>query len=46
VGTFDGDDNKVYWIDGKVVEAWPRMSKDDVAMRLVKRIAAHFSGAS
>ena len=46
VGTFDGDDNKVYWIDGKVVEAWPKMSKDDVAMRLVTRIAGHFSGAS
>ena len=45
-GTFDGDDNTVHWIDGKDVEAWPRMSKDDVAMRLATRIAEHFAGAS
>jgi phosphopantothenoylcysteine decarboxylase/phosphopantothenate--cysteine ligase len=45
-GTFDGDDNTVHWIDGKGVEDWPRMSKDDVAMRLATRIAEHFAGAS
>ena len=45
-GTFDGDDNMVHWIDGKDVEAWPKMSKDDVAMRLATRIAEHFAGAS
>ena len=46
MGTFEGDDNTVHWIDGKEVEAWPKMSKDDVAMRLAARIAEHFAGAS
>jgi len=46
MGTFEGDDNTVQWIDGKEVEAWPKMSKDDVAMRLAARIAEHFAGAS
>jgi phosphopantothenoylcysteine decarboxylase / phosphopantothenate---cysteine ligase len=45
-GTFEGDDNTVHWIDGKEVEAWPKMSKDDVAMSLATRIAEHFAGAS
>ena len=45
-GTFDGDDNTVHWIDGENVEDWPRMSKDDVAMRLAERIAGHFAGIS
>jgi phosphopantothenoylcysteine decarboxylase/phosphopantothenate--cysteine ligase len=44
--TFDGDDNMVHWIDGKVEEAWPRMTKDNVAMRLATRIAEHFAGVS
>ena len=45
-GTFDGDYNMVHWIDGERVEDWPRMTKDDVAMRLATRVAEHFSSAS
>ncbi len=44
--TFDGDNNMVHWIDGEHVEDWPRMTKDEVAMRLATRVAEHFSSAS
>ncbi|MBL8838996.1 MAG: bifunctional phosphopantothenoylcysteine decarboxylase/phosphopantothenate--cysteine ligase CoaBC [Alphaproteobacteria bacterium] len=39
-GTFGGDDNTIQVVDASGVEAWSRMSKDDVARRLAARIAA------
>jgi phosphopantothenoylcysteine decarboxylase/phosphopantothenate--cysteine ligase len=54
-GTFGGDSNLVHLISRSGVEAWPRMSKLDIADRLAQRIAetlsattvkAHRSGAS
>ena len=53
-GTFGGDSNLVHLINRSGVEAWPRMSKLDIADRLAQRIAetvpatntkAHRSGA-
>ncbi len=38
-GTFGGDDNTIHLVDADGVEDWPRMSKDDVAARLARRIA-------
>ncbi|MBK8160128.1 MAG: bifunctional phosphopantothenoylcysteine decarboxylase/phosphopantothenate--cysteine ligase CoaBC [Rhodospirillaceae bacterium] len=45
-GTFGGADNKVYFIDAAGAEEWPRLSKTDLAQRLVARIAADFKKAS
>ena len=39
-GTFGGARNTVHLISGDAVEPWPEMSKEDVAERLVQRIAA------
>ncbi len=39
-GTFGGADNTIHLIDGAEVEHWPRMSKQEVAERLARRIAA------
>ncbi len=41
-GTFGGDANVIHLIDGDGVEDWPRMSKEEVARRLVERIAENF----
>ncbi|MEE8445851.1 MAG: bifunctional phosphopantothenoylcysteine decarboxylase/phosphopantothenate--cysteine ligase CoaBC, partial [Alphaproteobacteria bacterium] len=41
-GTFGGDANTIHLIDTDGEEAWPRMSKDEVARRLAKRVAEHF----
>ena len=38
-----GDDNTVQLITRDGVDAWPRMSKQDVAARLARAIAAHFA---
>ena len=38
-GTFGGDANTVHLIDDRGAEAWPTLSKEDVAKRLAKRIA-------
>ena len=38
-----GDDNTVQLITRDGVDAWPRMSKQAVAARLARRIAAHFA---
>ncbi len=38
-GTFGGADNKVHVITAEGVEEWPRLSKADLAQRLVVRIA-------
>ena len=42
-GTFGGDDNEVHLIDAAGAEAWPRMSKAQVAERLAARVTAHFA---
>lgn len=44
-GTFAGDDNTVHLITADGGEAWPRMSKTDVAKQLAARIAGHFEAA-
>jgi phosphopantothenoylcysteine decarboxylase/phosphopantothenate--cysteine ligase len=38
-GTFGGETNKVYLVDGSGVEDWPPLSKRDLADRLALRIA-------
>ena len=47
-GTFGGGENLVHLIDETGSEAWPRMTKQQVAERLAERVAAHFgeSGAA
>jgi phosphopantothenoylcysteine decarboxylase / phosphopantothenate---cysteine ligase len=44
-GIMGGDSNTVHVIGASGVEAWPPQSKDDVARRLVERIAAKLTGA-
>ena len=39
-----GDANTVHLITPTGVEAWPPQSKDDVARRLIERIAAALAG--
>ena len=41
-GTFGGERNTVHLISAKGVEDWPTLAKEDVALRLADRIAAHF----
>jgi phosphopantothenoylcysteine decarboxylase / phosphopantothenate---cysteine ligase len=42
-GTFGGDQNLVHIVDGDGIESWPRLGKDEVARRLVERIARGFA---
>jgi len=42
-GTFGGDDNTVHLVGPDGVEDWPRMSKQDVAATLARRIAGHLA---
>jgi phosphopantothenoylcysteine decarboxylase/phosphopantothenate--cysteine ligase len=42
-GTFGGADNRVHVITAEGTEAWPRLGKDEIAARLVARIAAAFA---
>jgi len=42
-GTFGGDFNAVHLVRADGVEAWPRMSKAEVAARLVQQVIAHFA---
>ena len=44
--TFDADENTVSLITGKSTERWPRMSKQQVAEKLVERIIAHMGRKS
>ncbi len=44
-GTFGGADNLIHLIDGRGVEDWPRMTKQEVAERLARRIAAALDDA-
>ena len=39
-GTFGGDRNTIHLVDGETVEDWPVMTKQEVAARLARRIAA------
>jgi phosphopantothenoylcysteine decarboxylase / phosphopantothenate---cysteine ligase len=39
-GTFGGVDNSVHLVTATEVESWPKMSKQEVAQRLIKRLAA------
>ena len=41
-GTFGGDHNTVHLVTADGVENWPRLTKDEVALRLAERIARHF----
>jgi phosphopantothenoylcysteine decarboxylase/phosphopantothenate--cysteine ligase len=45
-GTFGGDANTIHLVHGAGVEDWPRLSKREVADRLVERIVAHFAAAA
>ena len=42
-GTFGGDDNTVFLVGPEGVEDWPRMSKQEVAHTLARRIAGHLA---
>ena len=44
-GIMGGTENAVTLITGDGSETWPRMGKDEVAMRLAQRIAAELAGA-
>lgn len=44
--TFGGADNTIHLVSADGVEDWPRMSKEDVAERLAKRIAATLGAAA
>ncbi len=44
-GTFGGADNLIHLIDGSGVEDWPRMTKQEVAERLARRIAGSLDAA-
>jgi phosphopantothenoylcysteine decarboxylase / phosphopantothenate---cysteine ligase len=44
-GVMGGDSNTVHLVTASGVESWPPQAKDNVARRLVERIAATFDGA-
>jgi phosphopantothenoylcysteine decarboxylase / phosphopantothenate---cysteine ligase len=44
-GIMGGDANTIHLINAAGVESWPPQSKDDVARRLIERIAATLAGA-
>jgi phosphopantothenoylcysteine decarboxylase/phosphopantothenate--cysteine ligase len=44
-GVMGGDSNTVHVITAENTEAWPQMSKQDVARQLARRIAAHLGKA-
>ena len=43
-GVFGGDRNTIHLVDGKEVEDWPVMTKQEVASRLAARIADRLAG--
>lgn len=45
-GTFGGPNNTVHLVTGQGIEAWPPMSKTDVAARLVERIGLAFGSVA
>ena len=42
-GIMGGDENTIKLISKAGIEAWPRLTKQQVAERLVERIAEHFN---
>ena len=40
-GTFGGDQNSIHLLDDSGIESWPRLTKEQVAERLARRIADH-----
>jgi len=44
-GTFGGDRNTVHVVSDAGVEDWPPLTKDEVAVRLARRIGAHLASA-
>ncbi|MCC7046202.1 MAG: bifunctional phosphopantothenoylcysteine decarboxylase/phosphopantothenate--cysteine ligase CoaBC [Alphaproteobacteria bacterium] len=44
-GTFGGDRNTVHLITAQGVEDWPPLSKDEVALRLARRIGEHLAAS-
>lgn len=42
-GVFGGDGNTVHLVTANSVEDWPTLSKDEVAARLMARVADHFN---
>jgi phosphopantothenoylcysteine decarboxylase/phosphopantothenate--cysteine ligase len=45
-GVMGGDDNTVHVISGGEVDSWPRMTKEDVALHMVEKIAVHMEQKS
>ena len=45
MGTFGGDSNRIYFVHADGVEDWPLLTKQEVAMRLAERIAAHLGSS-
>ena len=41
-GTFGGEANTIHLVSADLTEDWPRLSKEEVGMRLVSRIADWF----
>jgi phosphopantothenoylcysteine decarboxylase / phosphopantothenate---cysteine ligase len=44
-GVMGGDTNTVHLVTASGVESWPPQAKDDVARRLIERVAAALDGA-
>ena len=45
-GIMGGDRNTVHLITADDVESWPTLTKDEVAARLIDRVAAAINGAA
>ena len=45
-GVFGADENEVHIVTAKSVESWPRLSKEAVAARLMRRLAQELAGES
>jgi phosphopantothenoylcysteine decarboxylase/phosphopantothenate--cysteine ligase len=45
-GVMGGDSNQVHLVTASGVESWPLLSKREVALRLMQRIAEHFGRAA
>jgi len=44
-GTFGGDRNTLHLVPSDGVEGWPRLTKDEVATRLARRIGEHLAAS-
>jgi phosphopantothenoylcysteine decarboxylase / phosphopantothenate---cysteine ligase len=45
-GVLGGDDNLIHLVTAAGVDTWPKLKKQDVATRLVQKIATHLKGAA